>query len=345
MFDRSNPLLGGGCLEQADATAWMAFYAITMLEIALELARFDPGAEDVASKFFEHFVAIADAVNAFGGTGLWDDEDGFYYDQVRTSEGAARLKVRSLVGLMPLIAVSVLEEPFLRSLPGFKKRLDWFLTNRQDLARYITCADSNSSDRAAPRHRLLALASRDKLERVLRYMLDPEEFLSPYGIRSVSRYHRERPSVFQAGEAEYRVDYEPGDSSSALFGGNSNWRGPVWFPINFLLIEALERYHHFYGDTLQVECPTGSGTRMNLRAVARELQARLTRLFLPDEQGRRPVHGDDPRYRSDPHWRGLPLFYECFHGDTGRGLGASHQTGWTALAALWLEDLAKERGA
>jgi len=342
VFDRSKPLPTGGRLQQADGTAWMAFYCSTLLSIALELAQDNPATEDMASKFFEHFVAIADAINTHGGTGLWDDEDGFYYDQLYLDGQTTRLKVRSIVGLMPLIAVEVIEDEVIKNLPGFTKRLQWFLDNRKDLAEHISYMDSDG-EKKTHGHRLLAIPSRERLERVLQYMLDENEFLSPYGIRSVSKYHEHFPYVFHINGEEYRVDYEPGESNSGLFGGNSNWRGPVWFPINYLLIEALERYHHFYGNTLKVECPTGSGNKMNLQQVADELRARLARLFLPDASGHRPCHGDEQRYAADPHWKDLVLFYEYFHGDNGRGLGANHQTGWTALAAPCVEDSASTR--
>jgi hypothetical protein len=342
VFDRSRPLPTGGHLEQADGTAWMAFYCNTMLAMALELAREEPTYEDLASKFFEHFIAIADAVNSLGGTGLWDDTDGFYYDQLHHHGQHIPLRIRSLVGLVPLLAVEVLEQEVVERLPGFAKRMGWFLENRPDLAGRIACLRA-SGDRGV--HRLLAIPSRERLERVLGYLLDENEFLSPFGIRSVSRVHGEAPFVFRAGDAEYTVPYVPGESDTGLFGGNSNWRGPIWFPINYLLIEALERYHHFYGDTLRVECPTGSGRMMNLAQVSREIASRLARIFLPDAEGRRPCHGGDPRYAADAHWRDLVLFYEYFHGESGRGAGASHQTGWTALAAQCIEELARARQA
>jgi len=334
VFDRSKPLPTGGHLEQADGTAWMAFYAATMLSIALELSRDNPATEDVASKFFEHFVAIADAMNNLGGSGLWDEQDGFYYDQLHVDGFEVPLRVRSLVGLMPLIAVEVLEQETIDRLPGFRKRLDWFLKNRPDLADHISYFMGSAEH--ANGHRLLAIPSRDRLIRVLRYMLDEGEFLSPHGIRSVSKVHERLPYTFRVGNEEHVVRYVPGESDSGLFGGNSNWRGPIWMPINYLLVEALERYHHFYGDTLKVECPTGSGRRMNLGQVAREIGSRLGRLFVPDAEGRRPCHGGDARFARDPHWKDFVLFHEYFHGDTGRGLGASHQTGWTALAARYL---------
>jgi hypothetical protein len=335
MFDRSRPLANGAYLEQADGTAWMAFYCATMLAMALELADANPAYEDVASKFFEHFVAIADAMNTLGGTGLWDEQDGFYYDRLHTDGQEISARIRSMVGLIPLFAVEVLEDCSIERLPGFRKRLQWFLDNRQDLAQHISYLRTEGA--CAQGRRLLAIPSRARLERVLRYLLDENEFLSPFGIRSLSRYHREHPSVCRSAGQEVRVAYVPGDSDSGMFGGNSNWRGPVWFPVNYLLVEALERYHHFYGDTLRVECPTGSGRLMNLSEVACELATRLRRLFLPDSQGRRPCHGTDARFAADPHWRDLILFYEYFHGDDGRGIGASHQTGWTALVTRLLE--------
>ncbi len=340
VFDRSRPLPTGGHLEQADGTAWMAFYCATMLAMALELASEDPAYEDVASKFFEHFVAIADAMNTLGGTGLWDEQDGFYYDQLHVDHALMPLKVRSMVGLIPLFAVEVLEDDVVSRLPGFARRMRWFLENRRDLARHISYYETLEGDEAH-RHHLLAIPSRPRLERVLRYLLDETEFLSPHGIRSVSRCHAERPYVYRAGHDEFRVDYVAAESTTGLFGGNSNWRGPIWFPVNYLIVEALERYHHFYGDALKVECPTGSGNMMALDEVAEELKRRLASIFLPDENGRRACHGDVQRFADDPHWRDLVLFYEYFHGDTGRGVGASHQTGWTALVTRCIEDNAR----
>ncbi len=341
VFDRSRPLPTGGHLEQADGTGWMAFYCSTMLAMALELAGEDPAYEDLASKFFEHFIAIADAINTLGGSGLWDERDGFYYSQLHVDGRHLPLRVRSLVGLVPLIAVEVLEEAAIARLPGFRKRLLWFLANRPDLARHIACMEARAEDRG---RRLLAIPSRARLVRVLRYLLDEDEFLAPHGIRSVSRVHRDHPYVFDVMGQEYRVDYVPGESNTGLFGGNSNWRGPIWFPLNFLLIEALERYHHFYGRDLTVECPTGSGRLVTLQEAAGEIARRLSGIFLPDADGRRPCHGGDERYARDPHWRSLVLFHEYFHGETGRGVGASHQTGWTALVLRCIEDMARARG-
>ena len=341
VFDRSQPLPTGGHLEQADGTAWMAFYCNTMLSIALELASEDPAYEDLASKFFEHFIAIADAMNNLGGTGLWSEEEGFYYDQLHVDGRHIPLQVRSMVGLMPLIAVEVLDEGKFAHLHGFKRRMRWFLDNRPDLARNIACMRPKEENGHVKR--LLAIPTRERLARVLRYMLDEAEFLSPHGIRSVSRAHKEQPYQFDVMGMPYRVDYVPAEGNTGLFGGNSNWRGPIWFPVNFLVLEALERYHHFYGDELQVECPVGSGRMLDLQGVARELQTRLGGIFLADAAGRRPCHGEDRRWSEDPHWRDLVLFHEYFHGDTGRGVGASHQTGWTALAIRCLEDVARLR--
>jgi hypothetical protein len=339
VFDRSQPLPFSHRLEQADGTAWMAFYCSTMLSMAFELASGDPVYADIASKFFEHFIAIVDAMNALGGTGLWDEKDGFYYDRLYVDGRVIPMPIRSMVGLIPLCAVEVLDQTTIDRLPGFKKRLDWFLTNRPDLARHITCMAPASPERGAGR--LLAIPSRQRLERVLRYMLDENEFLSPHGLRSVSRVHDAHPFVLRLNGDPYELRYAPGESMTSLFGGNSNWRGPVWLPLNYLLVEALERYHHFYGDAFTVECPTGSGTRLNLQQVARELSRRLASIFLRDGSGQRPCHGADRRYADDPHWRDLALFHEYFHGETGRGCGASHQTGWSSLAMRFIEDYAR----
>ncbi len=327
VFDRSKPLPAGGHLEQADGTAWMAFYAGTMLSMALELAKGDAAYEDMASKFLEHFIAIAEAMNTFGGTGLWDEEDGFFYDQLHLDAESHPMRVRSMVGIVPLFAVEVIEDGLMFRLPAFLKRLRWLLANRKDLAGRI----GHLEPLKGRAHHVLAIASKDRLVRVLRYVLDENEFFSPHGVRSLSRHHKQHPFVLELGREERRVGYEPGESQSRLFGGNSNWRGPVWFPMNYLLIEALRRYHHAYGDELKVECPTGSGRFLTLGEVANEISRRLSTLFLPGANGTRPCFGGDERFRDDPHWKDLPLFHEYFDGDTGRGLGASHQTGWTAL--------------
>ena len=339
VFDRSKPLPDGGTLAQADGTAWMAFYCSTMLSIALELAVHNPAYENVASKFFEHFIAIADAMNTLHGTGLWDKQDGFYYDQLITDGQTIPLKIRSMVGLVPLFAVEILEDEVIDKLPGFKKRMDWFLTHRKDLAGHISwmeCAGSGSG-----RH-LLAIPTRERLLRVLGYLFDENEFLSPYGIRGMSKFHENNPYKLQNGKEKMEVRYAPGESDSGLFGGNSNWRGPVWLPVNFLIIEALEKYHRYYGDELKLEFPTGSGRYLNLCQIAAEISKRLVRLFLPDANGRRICHGIEMRYTENPHFKDLVLFYEYFHGDNGCGLGASHQTGWTALVAKLIEDLGKQ---
>jgi hypothetical protein len=338
LFDRSRPLPNGAFLQQADGTAWMAFYCATMLSMALELAQEQPEYEDVASKFFEHFVAITDSINTLGGTGLWNDNDGFYYDQLQTDTGSIPLRIRSMVGLIPLFAVEVLDRDAIARLPGFRKRMQWFLDNRKDLSRFISYMECRERDECG--QYLLAIPSRKKLQRMLRYLLDEKEFLSPFGIRSLSKIHADYPAWVQLNGQRVEVHYVPGDSDTNLFGGNSNWRGPVWFPLNYLLIEALERYHHFFGDDLKVECPTGSGQFMSLGEVSREIQRRLTRLFIPDENGVRPCCRDHVCGPDDEFSRDLLLFHEYFHGETGKGLGASHQTGWTALVARCLEGLA-----
>ena len=342
-FDRSRPLPAGEFLEQADGTAWMGFYCSTMLAMAIELALHDRAYEDIASKFFEHFVQIADSLNNLGGTGLWHEEDGFYYDHLKLGERSVPLRLRSLVGWLPLLAVDVLEEEVIGpKLPQFRKRALWFLEYRKDLFRHIALLERKGE---AGHHRmLLALAGRERLERCLRYLLDEREFLSPYGVRSLSAAYRDEPYVFRADGQEYRVAYVPGDMDTQDFGGNSNWRGPVWLPVNYLLVEALERYHYYYGDDFKVECPTGSGRFMNLDQVAHAISERLGRLFRADDVGVRPCQGPERRFAHDRHWQDLVWFYEYFHGDTGRGLGASHQTGWTALIARMLEDCARKRG-
>jgi len=338
VFDRGAPLPGGGTLVQADATAWMAFFCTTMISMAVELAKAEPAYADLALKFFEHFVAIAKAANELGGAGLWDDDDGFYYDQMRSPHGQQMLRIRSMVGLVPLFAATSLDDELLQQLPAFKRRLAWFFANRPQLAKTI----SVSVD-ADHHQRLLAIPSRDRLARMLRVMLDENELLSPYGIRSLSKAHGQHPYVLEIAGGRYDVEYAPGESTTSTFGGNSNWRGPVWFPVNYLLIEALKRYHHFYRDSFTVECPTGSGVTMSLAEVASELERRLVALFLPDAAGRRPCHGTDARYTHDPAWKDLILFYEYFDGDTGRGCGASHQVGWTALAGNIMERVALAR--
>jgi len=339
VFDRGQPLPGGGTLIQADATAWMAFYCTTMIQMALELAKTEPPYADLALKFFEHFVAIAKAMNELGGNGLWDDGDGFYYDQMRQQSGNVMLRLRSMVGLVPLMSAATIDDDQLQSLPVFQKRLQWFFENRPQLAKEITVAVD-----VEHQHRLLAIPNRERLTRVLRTMLDESELLSPFGIRSLSKAHGgNHPYVLEVAGVRYDVHYAPGESTTSTFGGNSNWRGPIWFPVNYLLIEALKRYHHYYGDSFCVECPTGSGVSMNLAEVAEEIERRLVKLFLPDKNNMRPCHGSDRRYADDPGFKDLVLFYEYFDGDTGRGCGASHQSGWTALASNVIERAALAR--
>jgi hypothetical protein len=336
VFDRSKPLPGGGHIEQSDGTSWMGMFCLEMLAMAFELAVEDPAYEDVASKFFEHFVYIADAMNNRGGKGirLWDKVDGFYYDVLGFGDGSHLfMKVRSMVGLIPLFAVHSLEPEVVGHFPGFRKRMQWFLDFHPRMDQLL---DASQKSPGGVR-RLLSLAARDRLLRVLRYMLDENEFLSPYGIRSLSKYHLDHPYAIELGGERYSVNYEPAESTTGLFGGNSNWRGPVWFPLNFLLIESLQRFHHYFGSDLRVECPTGSGQLMNLWQVARELSQRLMRIFLRRPDGTRPVYGGTEIFQHDPHWRDLILFYEYFHGDNGAGIGASHQTGWTALVAKLLQ--------
>ncbi|MCA8996842.1 MAG: glucosidase, partial [Planctomycetaceae bacterium] len=343
VFDRSKPLPNGGHLEQADGTAWMAYYCSSMLSIAFELADGNPAYADTAYKFFAHYVLISEAMNTLDGSGLWDDEDGFYYDHLHVKGGSIPLKIRSIVGLIPLLTVDVLYERVIEQLPEFRKRVAWMLRHRKNLSNFMTFLDKCEENPNAEGLWLLALPTRQRLERMLAYMLDEKEFLSDYGIRSLSKYHEENPFVCQIGNEEMTVSYVAGESDSYMFGGNSNWRGPIWFPLNYLILEALERYHQFYGDSFKVECPTGSGNLMNLHEVANEIRRRLVRLFLADEKGNRPSYARGPRFANDPNWKDLILFYEYFHGDTGRGLGASHQTGWTALVAPILETIAKER--
>lgn len=339
LFDRSKeqetPMRG--ILEQADGTAWMSFYCTSMLGIALELATDRPAYEDVASKFFEHFVQISDAVHGVSTEGLWCEDDGFYYDQLVVDGKHIPLRIRSIVGLIPLIAVEVLKEDHIKALPGFYKRMQWFIRHRSYL-------ESNLAETRQSEHgglRLLSLLSETKLRRILKYMLDEEEFLSPYGIRSLSKVHLKAPYSFNADGHVYTVGYVPGESESGAFGGNSNWRGPIWMPLNFLIIEALERYHKFYGDEFKVECPVGSGHMMHLKEVAVELGKRIASVFIKDANGIRPWQkGQEALFEQD-HCQDLHLFYEHFHAETGRGLGASHQTGWTALITRLFDDWAR----
>jgi len=336
VFDRSAELPGGGHLEQSDGTSWMGMFCLNMLAISLELARENDVYEDIATKFFEHFLYIAAAMNRMSSShlSLWDENDEFFYDVLHFPSGEnVRLKVRSLVGLIPLLAVETIEPALLEMLPGFRVRLEWFLENRPQLAALV----SQWGVPGKGERRLLALARGHRMKALLKRALDPNEFLSDYGIRSISKYHAEHPFVLRLDGTEFTVRYEPGESQNWLFGGNSNWRGPIWFPVNYLLIEALQRFHHYYSDDFLVECPTGSGTFMNLQQIANELSRRLIRIFSRDAAGRRACFGDRAVFQSDPHWRDLMLFNEYFHGDTGQGLGASHQTGWTGLIAKLIQ--------
>ena len=345
VFDRSKPLPTGGHLEQADGTAWMAYYCSSMLSIAFELADGNPAYSDTAYKFFNHYIAISEAMNSLDGTGLWDDEDGFYYDHLHTNGQSIPLRIRSIVGIIPLLTCDVLYERVINQLPDFRRRVSWLRKHRPDLGTFMTFLDKSEANEGEEGLWLLAVPTRQRLERILAYLLDENEFLSPYGIRSLSKYHEKNPFRFTLNDQEMEVRYVPGESDSSMFGGNSNWRGPIWFPLNYLILEALERYHQFYGDLLRVECPTGSGVLMNLSEVADELRRRLVRLFLADDEGNRPSYARGDRFHNDPHWNELVLFYEYFHGDTGRGLGANHQTGWTALVAPILEHIAARRSA
>jgi hypothetical protein len=342
VFDRSAPLPTGGYLEQSDGTSWMAMYTLNLLAIALELAMEDPSYEDVASKFWEHFVYIADAIGHRGhdDMGLWNEEDGFFYDVLKLPDGTHfPMKIRSMVGLIPLFAVETLETEVLDKLPDFKRRLEWFIDNRPDLGQNVACMRTEG----IAERRLLSIADADKLRSILKFMLDEREFLSPYGIRALSQFHRDHPYVLNVNGMEHRVDYEPGESSTGLFGGNSNWRGPIWFPVNYLLVESLQKFHHYLGDDFKVECPTGSETMLTLWEVAGELSRRMTSIFLRDETGRRPVFGNLELFHSDPHWRDLVLFHEYFHGDSGTGAGASHQTGWTGVVTKLMQQSGESR--
>jgi hypothetical protein len=337
VFDRSKPLPIGGFINQADGTSWMAMYSLNLMRIALELALHNPVYEDIATKFFEHFLQIAAAMNNMGecDIGLWDEEDEFYYDVLNLPDGELfPLKVRSMVGLIPLFAVEVLERDLLDRVPEFTRRLRWYLKNRPELAKLVSRWDECGKDE---RH-LLSLLRGHRMKCLLRRMLDETEFLSNYGVRALSKYHEGVPYVFPCGQMELGVSYLPAESDSGLFGGNSNWRGPIWMPVNFLLIESLREFHSYYGDDFRIECPVGSGKFLSIREAADELCRRLSRLFLRDENGRRAVFNHSEKMQNDPHFRDLLLFYEYFHGDTGRGVGASHQTGWTALVAAMLHD-------
>jgi Mannosylglycerate hydrolase MGH1-like glycoside hydrolase domain/Glycosyl hydrolase family 63 C-terminal domain len=337
VFDRSSHLPTGGHIDQADGTSWMAMYALNLMRIALELAQYNRVYEDTATKFFEHFLHIAAAMNHIGGdeagVGLWDEHDKFFYDVLHLPDGAMQpLKVRSMVGLIPLFAVETLEPELLEKVPDFKRRLEWFLNYRPDLAALV----SHWCEEGRGHRRLLSLLRGHRMKRLLKRMLDETEFLSPYGVRALSRVHETVPYIYRHDSMDLSVGYRPAESDSGLFGGNSNWRGPIWMPVNFLLIESLQKFHHYYGDDFRIECPTGSGHFVTINDAANELATRLTRIFLTDENGLRPIYGHHPRMQTDPNFRNHVLFYEYFHGDSGRGVGASHQTGWSGLVAKLL---------
>jgi hypothetical protein len=338
VFDRSAQLPTGGSLEQADGTAWMAFYCQCMLEMALILTEYDPVYEEVAFKFVQHFMWISYAMDRIGENHdeMWDDADGFFYDLLRLPDGRSiRLKVRSMVGLLPLCASTVFEADSVTRYPRLMEMISLFHKRHPELVAHVAPTDTGFVGYKG--RRLLSILNRKKLERVLGYLLDENEFLGPYGVRSLSRYHLDHPFQFRVGQEEFRVQYLPGESNTGMFGGNSNWRGPVWMPVNVMIIRALLNLYGFFGDEFRVECPTGSGRLMTLFEVAQEISRRIAATFLRDAEGRRPVYGGTAKFQNDPHWRNLILFYEYFHGDNGAGLGASHQTGWTGLVALILD--------
>jgi hypothetical protein len=336
VFDRSSPLPTGGYLEQADGTAWMALFSQNMLELAVELAAYDPSYEDMVLKFTEHFAYIAAAMNRSGDEGMWDEEDGFYYDLLRLPDGTARrLKVRSMVGLLPLCATTVIEAWQRERVPRAMVELRERMRRMPELKD--TIHPTGQGHFGVAERGIFAMVTPERLRRILTKMLDENEFLSPYGIRSLSKFHEQHPYVLHVHGQEYRVDYLPAESNTGMFGGNSNWRGPVWMPVNALIIRALQNFYLYYGDSFKIECPTGSGKLMNLFEVSKEISDRLTRIFLRDEHGKRPVYGGSETFQNDPAWRDNILFYEYFHGDNGAGLGASHQTGWTGLVAKLIE--------
>lgn len=340
VFDRSKPLPTGGHIEQADGTSWMAMYSLNMLRIATEIAMHRPVYQDSATKFFEHFLYIAGALANIAGEGLsmWDENDQFFYDILHLPDGrSVPMKIRSMVGLIPLFAVETIEPEMVQQLPDFKRRLEWVIENRPDLAALI----SRWYEHGKGETRLLSLLRGHRMKQLLRCALSETEFLSDYGVRAMSRYHKDHPYEYHANGTTFTVRYLPGESDSRLFGGNSNWRGPVWFPVNYMIIESLIKFYHYYGDDFKIEYPTGSGKFFTIREVATELSRRLTRIFLPDENGRRPVYGKHEKFQTDPHFKDYILFYEYFHGDTGEGLGASHQTGWTGLIADLIHDFHK----
>lgn len=343
VFDRSAPLPTSGTIQQSDGTSWMGMFCIYMLTIALELACHNRAYEDIATKFFEHFLYIAAAMNNLGGDGipLWDEHDEFFYDVLSVNDTQFPLKLRSMVGIIPLFAATTIEHDLLERVPEFRQRHEWFLKHRPDLARLI----SRWTDEGMKERKLVALLRGHRMKRILNRVLDPNEFLSDYGVRALSKYHAAHPYELHLGGMSYRVDYVPGESNTGLFGGNSNWRGPIWFPVNYLIIESLQIYHHYYGDDFKIECPTGSGKFLTLKQAAMFLEKRLVNIFARDEKQRRAVFGENAVMQNDAQWRDALLFYEYFHGETGEGLGASHQTGWTGLVAKLLQQLGEARGS
>ncbi len=342
VFDRNKPLPAGGHIEQSDGTSWMGMFCLNMMTIALELAMHDPAYEDIATKFFEHFLYIADAMDNIAGEGLslWDEQDEFFYDVLHMEDGTnVPLRVRSMVGLIPLFAVTTIEPALIDGLPEFRRHLEWFLEHRPELAKLV----ARWHIPGMGERRLMAILRGHRMKRVLQRMLDESEFLSPYGVRALSRIHALQPYALSVGGSTYTVDYEPAESRSGLFGGNSNWRGPIWFPVNYLIIEALQQFHHYYSDDFLVECPTGSGRSISLNRVADELSQRMMNIFLRDESGRRPVFGGNETFQNDPDWRDYIPFHEYFHGDNGAGLGASHQTGWTGIVAKLIQQQGQSR--
>jgi hypothetical protein len=343
VFDRSAPLPTGGFISQADGTAWMAMYSLNLMRIALELACHNKVYQDIATKFFEHFLHIVEAMNNIGddGIGLWDEEDQFYYDVLNLPDGRmVPLKVRSIVGLIPLFAVETLEHELMEQNPDFHQRLEWFLNYRPDLAKLVSRWNESGENH---RH-LLSLLRGHRMKAILKRLLDETEFLSDFGVRAISRKHLQHPYQFPVNGHTLEVQYQPAESNSGLFGGNSNWRGPIWMPVNYLIIESLQKFHHYYGDTFKVECPTGSGKFLTIGEVADELSRRLARLFLKGDDGQRPVLKYHPKLAADPHFKDCVLFHEYFHGDNGRGVGASHQTGWTGLIAKLLQPKTATQG-
>ena len=342
IFDRSAPLPTGGHLDQADGTAWMAFYCQNMLEMALILTEYDPMYEEIAFRFLEHFAWITYAMDRIGDNKdeLWSEKDGFFYDVLHFPNGdAIRLKVRSMVGLLPLCAATIFQADTLAKHPKLAELLMLFQERHPEVIQQIAISDGTNVGYAGRRMR--AVCTKEKMERILKYMLDENEFFGPHGIRSLSKYHLEHPFVFQLGNQEYKVQYLPAESNTGMFGGNSNWRGPVWMPVNFLLVRGLMINYTFYGDDFKVECPTGSGKYMTLFEVAHELTRRLSSIFLRDEHGMRPVYGGTKKFQEDPYWKDYILYYEYFHGDNGAGLGASHQTGWTGTIARLMDLFAR----